>query len=574
MNYRELYKTAEETVDYFDEMYQGGGQGTPVSDLERGRSYAASNPAPERGRDPHMVEISDPKNEYSTEFRKGFLASRQGDAQHQHEDAKTWGNVANMGIVGIGALGRGAERVMQLPYNALYYAGGKQLGLPPAGSFFAPAVEDARRDAVQNGVSPNALELIQTTGEAIPQAMAYATGVGALSRLPGTLGPAAAAAAAVTPMAEGVKDIVVEGGKAVLNFDNLRYSGLSNRLLRIPAMREEYNRLIAQGMSPEEASMQVNQLRLEDIRNTAARLYPDDPEKQNQFVADKVFESVRMGTPGWSALPLGELTGRSPEEVTSAAAQGTLMENTDNEMDKSVAGKIPGVREAVAWWKANNNPHQLGVELAKGKGYKNAVPSIVDAIHARLSGKADGEDMMKGNTNTKLDRRSFALGYMGELANNQPEKFDEVVSDIASGVASKYDLDSMKEIIAKAKAMGKDIQWQEFGLTDEQGGKLMMAMETGFKNRACELWKQDILGNTPKLVGLWLRNMGVNGAIADIAENPWAFYAGAFGLLLGGGALVGGLLGGGGDETPRMSQQPVVRSPYDEGYTQFARARL
>ena len=574
MNYRELYKTAEEAVDHFDEMYQGSGQGTQISDFERGRSYAASNPAPETGRDSYMLEVTDSKNNYSPEFRKGFLASRKEDAQRRGADAKTWNNIADMGIVGVGGLGRGAESVLQLPYNLLYYAGGKYLGLPPAGSFFEPAIEDATRDAVRNGVSPTAVTATRVTAEAIPQALAWYSAAGALSSLPGIIGPAAAVALKAEPYVTPAVQIGVEGGKAVLNSDSMRYSPLSNRIFRIPAMREEYRRLIAQGKSPEEASMQINQLRLADIQNTAASLYPNDPEKQNQFVVDKIFELVRLGAPGWNALPLADIPGKNPEEVTAATAQGTLMENTDNEMDKSVFGKIPGVRELVAWWRASDNPYQLGAELAKGKGYKNMVGPVVNTIHARLSGKAEDEDMMKGDTNSKLDRRSFALGYMGELANNQPEKFDEVLNDVASGVASKYDLDSMKEIIAKAKAMGKDINWQEFGLTNEQGGKLMMAMETGFKNRAYELWKQDILGNTPKLVGLWLRNMGVDSAIADILENPWAFYAGAFGLLLGGGALVGGLLGGGGDEAPRAVQQPVVRSPYDEGYTQFARARL
>jgi hypothetical protein len=548
-----------------------------VSDAENGQRV---------GENYELGDIG-PLRNYSPAFQRGFIEARKKALKSHRAIADLGEQTANYAILPVAGLGKGAEKILQLPYHLINYGAGAAADaglpglflmphkllthdgsknpLPDPGSFFTPAIVDARKSVVRNGGSADAADAITATAEAVPEMLAYNYAMGKaitpLMSIPGRTGTAVRTgvelAPVVTPTAE-------EGAKAVTNTDTVRYSLPGIMLGRIPAMQDEYNRLVASGMSPEEALRNVNQRRISDIIATAQRKYPDDEQAQHKFIVDNFKTFTRLGTPGWSEYDLTN-AGIAPEEAAQASAQGALTEETNRTMDNSVLGKIPGVSQAVAFYRSFD-PTNHGAALARGKGYMNVVPAAVQGLHTMLSDdKANPVDSKN---------QKFMKGYLEEVYKD-PKKKEAFLSALASGVADKYDLDSMKTLAARVQKMGKDMNWEEYGLTKEQGAEFMQAMETGFKNRACALWKEDIIGNTPKLVSLWLRNMGVSDAIADVVENPWAFYAGAFGLLLGGGALIGSMFSGDDSPAPRQTMQPqVVRSPYDEGYTQFAPVRL
>lgn len=601
MNYRELYKTAEETEEKIQLPHAPTIIGNAPTNLGGNAVYgynpsrqdqAAPVPQPVVMTPTTAEERANPNSEFNQALRqherdvidsesgqaagakydysevdfdnhspvwkRKFLEKKREEAQAQREWAQLANNAADMGIVGIGALGRGAESVIQLPYNLLYHAGGKYLGLPPAGSFFEPAIEDAARDAVRNGVSPTAVELTRATAEAIPQAMAYYTGAGALSNLPGAIGPAAAATVRAEPFVTPAVQLGVEGGEAVLNSDRMRYWGPMIGMARIPQQMAEIAALKARGMSEEQATALVHSNRWTDMQRTAASLYPDNVEEQNKWLLDKLLSFASYGAPV-STVSTEDLmaSGASPEEVTKAYAQGESVK----ENKKEAPGVGPIGSKVMSFVKGRMDPGYWGRMAAKNP--ETVVPTLVGYLKDKAQGKETSENFSPEMT----------AGFFRELGKDG-KKFSTFITSVASGFAKDYDMEAMKPLIAKLQEMGKDINWEEFGLTKEQGARFAQALEDGFKNKAIAEWKQDPFGKTPLLIGLWLRNMGVDAAIADIVENPWAFYGGAFALLAGGGALVGGLLGGGEDEAPRMTQQPVVRSPYDGGYTQFAQARL
>lgn len=500
-------------------------------------------------------------------FRKGFFEAQKKKVEGERNISKNVEQGFNYAILADAGLGRGAERMMQLPYNLIYHTTGaisKALDsknpLDPASSFFTGAINDARQSVVNNGGSGDVADVVEGIAEAIPEMLAYnyAMGkiLGPLAQIPGRTAKVMGATLPYTPAA---MPIVEEGAKAIANTDTVRYSDPGIRYGRIPAMQQEVLRLTADGIPHEQAVAQVNQRRITDIVSAAQRMFPDDEQKRNEFIKDKIKTFTRLGAPGWLAYDLTRI-GVTPEEALRVSAEGASAEKTNKEMEKSTWGKIPGATTVVNLVRSADS-QGLGAALAGSEGYMKAVDPAVNGIYSMLS-----DDNAKPVSSTD---KKFMKGYMSTIFQDQ-EKKEAFLSKVSSGLASKYDLDSMKPLLAKIQKMGKDMNWEEYGLTAEQGAELMQAMETGFKNRACELWKQDILGNTPKLVSLWLRNMGVSDAIADVVENPWAFYTGAFGLLVGGGALVGGLIGGGDSDAP----QRVVRSPYDEGYTQFARTRL
>ena len=240
---------------------------------------------------------------------------------------------------------------------------------------------------------------------------------------------------------------------------------------------------------------------------------PEFKMEAGQYIASKIRQAAidpnNSGqVPGKAIKFLGALTRPELDECFTAALAGTTAAQDASLLSGGGAGtKLPdGVAEAAA-----------SVIRAKALDTENN-PGYGVGLLVQMADK------------------------MKEGAQVPPEQ-----QQLITGMIKSMTSEERRNIFASAKAE----DWEGFtkfvlkqqdgtvpaGFTEDEWAGIKADVETGVKDCARRLWKENPIKNTPLLVSAWLRGKGWEG-MSDFFRNPLMFY-GTLALLLGGTLFLG-----------------------------------
>lgn len=285
-----------------------------------------------------------------------------------------------------------------------------------------------------------------------------------------------------------------------------------------------------------------------DIKEMAAKTYPNDTAKQQEYIRKAYQNLADADAPGFN----------DPRVNPYLDAEYYANRN------KKDVGFFRGAR---AFFGDDSARQQIAAEtLYRDMADPTKQKDVAQALHNSFSNMLKRDSKITDNEASQINGMVKHLYEMGKA-----EEALGFINGVIDTSIQNMDVAALEKLVEFGKRNGGGLE--KLGLSPEHAKMLSDRVTKAAQNRGWALFKENPLENTPTLVSLWLQQKGVDSGLSEAVKNPWVFYGGSLALLLGGGALLGSLFQGNDDyddEEEDYERPRRRRSGYGKGYTHFA----